>query len=96
MTTPATGKSLATAWHLQNEEQVAKFFAVEKISPLSARVLRENEWLNLPAHELVPGDMVELSAGVVVPADIRLFETGKLGVDESVLTGESQMPGSRW
>lgn len=184
MTKPATDKSIATAWHLQSEEQVAKFFAVEKntglskgrvqqaveaygvneiqdrrrkgpvliflrqfadfmilvlivaalvsgivgepvdtiailvilmlnasigafleyraeqsvaalkkMSPLSARVLRESEWLNLPARELVPGDMVELSAGVIVPADIRLFETGNLEVDESVLTGESQTVG---
>jgi Mg2+-importing ATPase len=39
--------------------------------------------------ELVPGDVVDLQLGEVVPADIRLAETTKLECDESVLTGES-------
>jgi H+-transporting ATPase len=56
---------------------------------VSARVLRNRHWQTLPARELVPGDVTRIRQGDVVPADIRLL-TGTLGVDQSVLTGESQ------
>ncbi len=53
-----------------------------------ARVRRDGTWLNLPAEELVPGDIVHLRQGTLVPADIRLDE-GSLLLDQSALTGES-------
>ena len=56
---------------------------------VNARVLREGQWQTLPARELVPGDVIRIRQGDVVPADIRLL-TGTLSVDQSVLTGESQ------
>ncbi|MGB9709496.1 MAG: plasma-membrane proton-efflux P-type ATPase [Infirmifilum sp.] len=55
---------------------------------VNARVLREGKWVSLPARELVPGDIVFLRLGSVVPADVKLIE-GKLLVDQSALTGES-------
>ena len=55
---------------------------------LTATVRRNGLWTNLPAAELVPGDIVKLSLGAVVAADVRLVE-GSVQVDQSMLTGES-------
>lgn len=55
----------------------------------TAQVRREGLVLELPASELVPGDIVLLQAGDVVPADLRLIENAELAVNESLLTGES-------
>ncbi|TDE28800.1 cation-translocating P-type ATPase [Flavobacterium ranwuense] len=54
-----------------------------------ARILREGKAMDIPASNLVPGDVVVLEAGNVIPADIRFFETHQIKVDESALTGES-------
>jgi magnesium-transporting ATPase (P-type) len=54
-----------------------------------ARVRRDGEAVTLPADLLVPGDIVVLVAGDVVPADGRILESAGLEVDESALTGES-------
>jgi magnesium-transporting ATPase (P-type) len=56
---------------------------------VSARVNRESKWQVVPARELVPGDIVRLRPGDIIPADIKLL-TGTLSVDQSALTGESQ------
>ncbi len=53
-----------------------------------ARVRRDGEWTTLSAEDLVPGDVVHLRQGTIVPADVRL-EDGSLLVDQSALTGES-------
>jgi Ca2+-transporting ATPase len=55
----------------------------------SARVLRDGQWRNLPARELVPGDLVEVTPGEYFPADGLLVSGSGLQVDESTLTGES-------
>lgn len=55
---------------------------------LDASVLRDNVWKIVPATELVPGDMVKLSLGVVVAADVCL-SAGNILLDQSMLTGES-------
>ncbi|WP_240919925.1 plasma-membrane proton-efflux P-type ATPase [Paraglaciecola sp. 20A4] len=54
-----------------------------------ARVKREGKWLNPPARELVPGDVIRLRLGDIVPADARLLEGDTVEVDQSALTGES-------
>jgi len=55
---------------------------------LSARVLRDRQPVDVPAAEIVPGDVVLLAAGDLVPADSRLIEARDLYVDEALLTGE--------
>lgn len=55
---------------------------------LKSRVKRDRIWVDLPAADLVPGDVVNVSLGDVVPADIVLL-SGSLLVDQSMLTGES-------
>src|SRR5512143_952299 len=56
---------------------------------VSARVLREASWQLVPARELVPGDIVRVRPGDLVPADVKLLG-GDVSVDQSALTGESQ------
>jgi Mg2+-importing ATPase len=55
---------------------------------LSAKTLRDGEPIDVPAAEIVPGDVVLLAAGDLVPADCRLMEARDLYVDEALLTGE--------
>ncbi len=63
--------------------------ALKKMSAPFARVKRSGEIREVPAAELVPGDLVELEAGDVVPADLRLIMSVNLQANESALTGES-------
>ena len=55
---------------------------------VGTRVLRDAKWQSIPARELVPGDIVRVRPGDIVPADMKLL-TGTLSVDQSALTGES-------
>ncbi len=54
-----------------------------------ARVLRDGAWRTVPARELVPGDVVRLRLGDIVPADAELEGSAELELDQSALTGES-------
>ncbi|MBI2176232.1 cation-translocating P-type ATPase [Candidatus Woesearchaeota archaeon] len=63
--------------------------ALEKISAPTARVVRNGQAVKVAARELVPGDIILLEAGDVVPADSRVIESVSLQIDESSLTGES-------
>jgi|GEM_PF-7973 len=56
---------------------------------VSARVLRDATWQVIPSRELVPGDIVRLRSGDIIPADVKLL-TGTLTIDQSSLTGESK------
>ncbi len=56
---------------------------------ISARVLRDANWQVVPARELVPGDIVRVRPGDIVPADVKIL-TGTMSVDQSALTGESK------
>lgn len=67
--------------------------AIEGLKTLAtpqARVKRLGKVIEIPAYELVPGDLVLIEAGNLIPADLRLIEAIQLKVDESALTGESQ------
>ena len=55
----------------------------------TARALRAGAWTSVPVRELVPGDVIRLRLGDVVPADARLLEDTPLQLDQSALTGES-------
>lgn len=59
-----------------------------KLAP-TARVMRSGRWRELPSRELVPGDVVRVRLGDIVPADLKLVDGEYLLVDESALTGES-------
>ncbi len=63
--------------------------ALRRMSAPVATVLREGKEAEIPATEIVPGDIVLLEAGDVVPADGKVTESFGLMVDESILTGES-------
>ncbi|MBU2739788.1 plasma-membrane proton-efflux P-type ATPase [Acidithiobacillus concretivorus] len=56
---------------------------------LKARVLRDQQWQSVDAAQLVPGDVVRLRLGDILPADIKLISGDYLSVDQSALTGES-------
>ncbi|SEO23316.1 Ca2+-transporting ATPase [Halogranum amylolyticum] len=63
--------------------------ALRSLSTPTATVRRDGRTVEIPATELVPGDVVLLEAGDAVPADARLLEVATLETDESALTGES-------
>lgn len=63
--------------------------ALKKMTTVQATVHRDGRWHKVEAAELVPGDIVRLTAGDKVPADCRLFTDTVFAVDESSLTGES-------
>lgn len=64
-------------------EQLSKYLIYQ------ARVKRNNQWCKINASQLVPGDLLEVRVGDIVPADVRLIYTDDFSVNESVLTGES-------
>jgi H+-transporting ATPase len=61
---------------------------------IKARVQRDGKWVNPPARELVPGDVIRMRLGDIVPADARLLDGDSVEVDQSALTGES-LPATR-
>ena len=63
--------------------------ALQKMVIIKARVRRDGQLAEIPAGQLVPGDIVAIEAGDIVPADGRLLNAATLEVDESALTGES-------
>ena len=73
-------------------QSVRSNHAAEKLKSLvkvTATVRRKNQFLELPIEEIVCGDVVKLSAGDMIPADVRLTVTKDLFVSQSALTGES-------
>ncbi len=63
--------------------------ALQELSSVNAKVRRDGQVQEIAAESIVPGDVVLLSGGDVVTADVRLIEASKLQADESALTGES-------
>ncbi|WP_297816016.1 cation-translocating P-type ATPase [uncultured Lactobacillus sp.] len=73
---------------IQEKKATSSLAALNSIAAPTACVIRKTQQL-IPAKELVVGDIVELSAGDKVPADLRLIETANFKVEQSALTGES-------
>jgi H+-transporting ATPase len=77
------------------EHQAGNAIAALKATlAIKARVKRDGKWVNPAARELVPGDVIRVRMGDIVPADARLLEGDPIEVDQSALTGES-LPATR-
>lgn len=63
--------------------------SLQKLVPVSVKVIRNNKEIEIDIEELVPGDLVCLESGDKISADMRIIESHNLTVDESILTGES-------
>ncbi len=64
--------------------------ALRDMAAPEADVLRDNKWIHVPARTLVPGDVIKISTGDILPADVRIVEANRLSIDEAALTGESE------
>ncbi len=73
----------------QEGKAAAATAALQKMMIVKARVMRDGKLAEIPAEQLVPGDVVAIEAGDVIPADGRLLRAATLEVAESALTGES-------
>ena len=73
----------------QEGKAAAAVAALQKMMIITARVTRDGQLAEIPVEQLVPGDIVSIEAGDVVPADGRLLRAVTLEVAESALTGES-------
>jgi H+-transporting ATPase len=63
--------------------------ALKRKLALKSRALRDERWQQTDARQLVPGDVIRLRLGDIIPADVMLFDGDYLSVDQSALTGES-------
>ncbi len=79
--------SIVRFWE-ENKADNAIALLKEKLA-LRAKVRRDGKWSEIEAKLLVPGDIIHLRLGDIIPADVKLIEGEYLTVDESVLTGES-------
>ena len=74
---------------MQEQRAAGVVAALRKRLQVNARVRRDSNWQVIPARELVPGDVVRVRPGDIIPADVKLL-MGALSVDQSALTGESK------
>ncbi len=63
--------------------------ALKKRLAIVSKAKRDGKWINPPARDLVPGDVIRLRLGDIIPADARLLAGDEVAVDQSALTGES-------
>ncbi len=75
--------------YVQEAQAEGAIASLAKAVTTETTVLREGQPLRIPSRDLVPGDLVMLTSGDKVPADLRLLRVRNLQVDESALTGES-------
>ncbi len=73
----------------QEHQASSAVAALKRQLALKARARRDGQWNEINAANLVPGDIVRLRLGDIIPADVRLIEGDYLSVDQSALTGES-------
>ncbi len=75
--------------YVQEAKAEAAIASLAKAVTTETTVLREGQKLQIPSEDLVPGDIILLTSGDKVPADLRLLKARNLQIDESALTGES-------
>jgi Ca2+-transporting ATPase len=64
--------------------------ALSEMAAPMASVRRDGDWWEIPARDIVPGDVLQIKAGDILAADVRLIEANRLQLDEAALTGESE------
>src|SRR5271170_3577233 len=74
---------------MQEHRAAGVVAALRKRLQVNARVRRDSSWQLIPARDLVPGDIVRVRPGDIIPADVKLL-SGAISVDQSALTGESR------
>ncbi|RMF05173.1 hypothetical protein D6764_05390, partial [Candidatus Woesearchaeota archaeon] len=74
---------------LEEYKAAREMDALKKLTPRYAKVVRNGEKKEVPAENIVPGDIIVIERGNIIPADARIIEANNLQVDESMLTGES-------
>ncbi|HIZ03449.1 MAG TPA: cation-translocating P-type ATPase [Candidatus Borkfalkia avistercoris] len=79
----------ATIGVIQEKKAANALEALKNMTAPTARVLRQGEESVVPASDLVPGDIVYLEDGCIVPADMRIIQDSNMKVQEAALTGES-------
>src|SRR5204862_4203232 len=84
--------TLIDVWQTKRSERAVRRLQAT-VAPTAA-ILRDGTWAELPRSEVVPGDVIRLGAGDLVPADARLLEARDLHVQQGALTGES-MPAEK-
>jgi len=80
--------ALISFWQEYKAEQ--SLAALSEMAAPKAFVHRDGSWHEIAAADIVPGDIVRLKAGDIVPADMRFAEASRLQIDEAALTGESE------
>jgi P-type Ca2+ transporter type 2C len=73
----------------QEGKAAAAVAALQKMMIIKAKAMRDGQLREIPAEQLVPGDIVSIEAGDIIPADGRLLRAATLEIAESALTGES-------
>ncbi|MHA7663146.1 plasma-membrane proton-efflux P-type ATPase [Mycolicibacterium sp. HS_4_1] len=74
---------------VEEHQAASAIAALKKRLATSARALRDGAWVTVAVRDLVPGDVVRVRIGDVIPADLRVLDEVTLEVDQSALTGES-------
>ena len=64
--------------------------ALKQMAAPTAHVVRNGEIHEIPARDLVPGDILKIDTGDILAADVRIIESNRLSIDEAALTGESE------
>ncbi|HXH86657.1 MAG TPA: cation-translocating P-type ATPase, partial [Nitrospira sp.] len=80
----------ATISFIQELKAEQSLAALGELAAPKATVRRESDWREIPARDLVPGDVLRIKAGDILGADVRLIEANRLQIDEAALTGESE------
>ena len=80
----------ATISFVQEFKAEQSLAALSEMAAPMANVRRDGDWQEIPARDIVPGDVLRIKAGDILAADLRLIEANRLHVDEAALTGESE------